>query len=411
MRRTARSGLWLLGLVVACSGAEDPPGLPDLGSAGDVGTPDQGTDAGGGGDTGAPVDLGGSEPDGGLDLGVFEPDGGVGADGGGSGGDVGVTPAPLYFPPTTGDTWETIDPATAGWDVTKLEEALAYAESKDSTGVLVLQSGRIVVERYWQGWDLHTSEGIFSASKSVTSILVGMLLEDGALTLDDPVALHLGPGWTTAPADKEALITVRHLLTMTSGLNDNLGYVADAGTRWSYNTNAYHQLFGVIAAAAGMSRDDFAQARLHDPIGMQDAAWRPQRLNASTRDMARFGLLVLANGIWDGTPILTHPTYLSEALASSQTLNPSYGYLWWLNGKSDFLLPGPNPMLQAGPLMPDAPADLVAALGAGDKKIYVVPSRGLVVARHGGPTGDPALAASSFDNLFWQKLIAAAPPP
>lgn len=318
-------------------------------------------------------------------------------------------PVGLYFPPTTGDAWETLDPVVAGWDTAALEAALAFAESKDSTAVMILQGGRIVVERYWQGWDLHRSEGIFSASKSVTSFLIGLLVQDGALRLDDPVSRHLGSGWTTAPADKEALITVRHLLTMTSGLSEALAYEADAGTTWYYNTSAYHELFRVIEAAAGMSRDQFAQRRLHDPIGMQDAAWRPQRLNASARDMARFGLLVLADGRWDGTPILDHPTYLAEATRPSQSLNPSYGYLWWLNGQSGFVLPGPSPRLTAGPLMPDAPADLVAALGAGDKKIYVVPSRGLVVVRHGGPTGDPALAASSFDNVFWRMLLEAAP--
>ncbi|MBK6688491.1 MAG: serine hydrolase [Deltaproteobacteria bacterium] len=389
--------------LLACAGEGDPPGFdagqPGVDAAGDAGLA---MDLGGLPDAGDPSDVGQVPPD----LGLPEVDGGLSPDASPS-GDVG--PSTLYFPPTTGDTWETLDPVTAGWDLTKLEAALTFAESKDSTAVIILQHGRIVTERYWQGWELHQSEAIFSASKSVTAILIGMLLEDGALTLDDPVSLHLGAGWTSAPADKEALITVRHLLTMTSGLTEGLAYEVDAGTKWYYNTSAYHELFGVIDAAAGMSRDDFAQTRLHDPIGMQDAAWRPQRLNASARDMARFGLLILANGVWDGAPILTHPTFLAEATQPSQNLNPSYGYLWWLNGQSGFVLPGPDSTLEAGPLMPDGPSDLVAALGAGDKKIYVVPSRGLVVARHGGPTGDPRLASSSFDNVFWQMLVDAAP--
>lgn len=409
-----RQKLWVSALfgagLLACGGSGDPP-IPDAGQTGADASPG---DGGAASDLGSIPDVGGA-PDAGealadasdTDTGLPELDGGASPDAD-SPADLGPPPS-LYFPPTTGDTWEALDPATAGWDLTKLEEALTFAESKDSTAVIILQGGRIIAERYWQGWDLHQSEGIFSASKSVTSFLIGMLLEDGALTLDDPVSLHLGPGWTTAPADKEALITVRHLLTMTSGLTEGLAYEVDAGTKWYYNTNAYHELFGVIAAAAGMSRDDFAQTRLHDPIGMQDAAWRPQRLNASARDMARFGLLILANGVWDHTPILTHPTFLSEATHPSQNLNPSYGYLWWLNGQSGFVLPGPNSSLQPGPLMPDGPSDLVAALGAGDKKIYVVPSRGLVVARHGGPTGDPALASSSFDNVFWRMLLEAAP--
>ena len=323
--------------------------------------------------------------------------------------DAGVAPTPaLYFPPVQGDEWATTEVEEVGWDGPLLEEAIAYAGSKRSTALIILHRGKILVERYWEGWDLHDSGPIFSASKSVTSVLIGLLLQDGRLDLDDPVSTHLGPGWSGAPPDKERLITIRHLLTMTSGLEDDLSYAADAGRVWYYNTPAYHELFGVIAAASGTSRDEYAAQRLHGPIGMQDAVWRPNHLTASARDMARFGLLTLADGRWDGAPLFADPSYLNEARAPSQDLNPSYGLLWWLNGQDGFLLPGADPTLQRGPLMPDAPADLIGALGAGDKKIYVVRSMDLVVVRHGAPTGEPTLAASSFDNVFWQKLMAAA---
>lgn len=320
-----------------------------------------------------------------------------------------VEPTAYYYPPSSGDTWETADPAALGWDLALLEDAMTYAASVDTTAVIILYRGKILLERYWQNWDAHSTQLIASASKSFTSFMIGQLKKDGSIELDAPVSNYLGTGWTTAPADKEALITVRHLLSMNSGLDEDLAYAADAGTVWFYNTPAYYQLGAVIAAVSGMSRDDFADARLHGPIGLQDTRWRPNSLISSARDMSRFGLLILSGGTWESTSLLDGPTYLDEALNSSQSLNPSYGFLFWLNGKSSYLLPGNPARGGSGPMMPDAPADLVAALGAADKKIYVVKSMDLVVVRQGGSTGEPALAASGFDNVFWQKLMLAAP--
>ncbi|MGH7471612.1 MAG: serine hydrolase domain-containing protein, partial [Longimicrobiales bacterium] len=109
--------------------------------------------------------------------------------------------------------------------------------------------------------------------------------------------------------------------------------------------------------------------------------------------------------------ILADTLYQRAMLSSSSTTNPSYGYLWWLNGKAQHRIPGPYllPTLP-GPLVPSAPADMVAALGKGDKKIYVIPSLELVVVRH-GPEADVAggnpLASSAFDEQFWARLKTA----
>lgn len=315
----------------------------------------------------------------------------------------------LYFPPTVGDTWATVEPSSVGWDSSAIDEALDYAMGERSTAVIILLDGRILAERYAATWDLHTARAVFSVTKSVTAFLVGLLEQDGALELDDTVTSHLGAGWSAAAPADEGVITIRHLLTMTSGLDEGLARVAAPGDVWFYNTPAYHVLFDVIAAASGQSRDDFASTRLHEPIGLMDSTWLPQRLSMSARDMARFGLMILAEGAWDGTPLVTDPTILDAALRPSQSLNPAYGHLWWLNGQDGFLLPGDPAPGGAGPLMPDAPADLVAALGAGDKKIYVARSMGLVVVRHGSSAGEPAAASSSFDNLLWQAILRAAP--
>ena len=120
--------------------------------------------------------------------------------------------------------------------------------------------------------------------------------------------------------------------------------------------------------------------------------------------MARFGLFILARGNWNGTQVLD-TAYFRRMTTPSQPLNRSYGYLWWLNGQPSYQLPGSQVTLP-GPLIPAAPSDLIAALGKNDQKIYVVPSLGLVVVRQGQSAGASRLAASSFDNELWTKIMA-----
>jgi CubicO group peptidase (beta-lactamase class C family) len=121
--------------------------------------------------------------------------------------------------------------------------------------------------------------------------------------------------------------------------------------------------------------------------------------------MARFGLLNLNRGTWDTTPILEDQTFFTEATTSSQDLNPSYGYLYWLNGKTNYKIPGSEELYQ-GKLIPNAPDDLFAGLGAFDQKLYVVPSQGLVIVRLGDSADADELGPTTFDNNLWEKLNA-----
>jgi CubicO group peptidase (beta-lactamase class C family) len=136
---------------------------------------------------------------------------------------------------------------------------------------------------------------------------------------------------------------------------------------------------------------------------MGEAAANPLGFATTARDLARFGLFILAGGQWRGTAVFPDQEYLRAALRPSQALNPSYGYLWWLNGQPEVARGAGGKV--PGPLIPTAPPDLVAALGAVDRKLYVVPSLGLVVTRLGNSAG-PA-----FQNNFWKLLMAAAPEP
>ena len=326
-------------------------------------------------------------------------------------------PTTMYFPPTGSDDWETITPQSLGWDVTKLNEAITYAGTKNTYGLIILYKGRIVTENYWNGWNKNTIYYIASAGKSVTAFLAGIAQQEGQLNINNKVSAYLGNGWTSAPLAKENLITVKHQLTMTTGLEYNvpdddcvtpscLGYKADAGSFWYYYNTPYRLVEDVIANATGTNYNTYTKNKLADKIGMKNYSWLNYVLWLNSRDMARFGLLILNKGIWNGNTIMTDQSYFSAMTNTSQSYNLSYGYLWWLNGKSSFMAPTLTTVFP-GALAPAAPADMIAALGKGDKKIYVIPSKDLVVIRHGDDTGDMLLGPSSFDNNFWTKLMLA----
>jgi hypothetical protein len=95
--------------------------------------------------------------------------------------------------------------------------------------------------------------------------------------------------------------------------------------------------------------------------------------------------------------------YFKSMVNTSQNLNQAYGYLWWLNGKSTLMVPGSQIVLP-GYLIPNAPADLFAALGKNDQKIYIVPSKKLVVIRQGNSAENVVSALSNFDNNLWDYI-------
>jgi CubicO group peptidase (beta-lactamase class C family) len=332
---------------------------------------------------------------------------------------------PMYFPPLAGDDWSTVSAAGLGYDSAALRGALDWAGSQKSTAVVVLWRGRIVAERYWQGWTIAKDSIIASAGKTVSAFLVGQLQEQGRVRITQTVSSLVGNGWSRSPGT-EGRITVQQLLSMSSGLDDSLKFVAEPGTRFYYNNPAYYQTFDVMLRAAGQAvtstaaMNALSRSQLFDRIGMRTAGWIPNLdtgelgfvLSCSARDMARFGLLLLNRGRWDGTPILGDTAYLRAMTSSSTEHNPSYGYLTWLNGKAQHRIPGPYALpTLTGPIIPSAPSDLWAALGKGDKKIYVSPSLELVVVRHGqeadGNEGNNPLALSGFDEQFWQRLRLA----
>jgi CubicO group peptidase (beta-lactamase class C family) len=203
---------------------------------------------------------------------------------------------------------------------------------------------------------------------------------------------------------------------MTSGLDDsksggnsfdpsNLIYKADAGTRWAYHNAPYTLLEKVVSKAIGKEFDDYFSEKLADKIGM-DGQWRwlgEYHIFFSTaRSMARFGLLILNKGDWDGEPIMKDKEFFEKMITPSQELNESYGYLWWLNGKNSFMLPQSQLVIK-GSLTPGAPADMVSGLGKNGQYLSVVPSMNLVLVRMGENPDDSEVAAM-FQRDIWEKL-------
>lgn len=322
----------------------------------------------------------------------------------------------MYFPPIGSTNWETKTIQSLNWNQSEVQPLLDYLELKNTKSFIILHNGKIVMENYFNGHTATTPWYWASAGKTLTATVTGIAEQEGFLNINNKVSDYLGTGWTSAPLIKENLITNKHLLTMTSGLNDALGddvspanlqYVANAGTRWAYH-NVYVKLQDVVAASTGQTWTNYFNTKLRDKIGMTGGAWiQDGGLSvywSTTRNMARFGLLALNKGKWEDTQVVPQ-VYMENASATSQNINLAYGYLWWLNGKASYRLPQSQIQFN-GKLIPSAPNKVYCALGKNDQKIYIVPSKKLVIIRMGEAADQTNFALTDFDEVLWQKINA-----
>lgn len=322
----------------------------------------------------------------------------------------------LYFPPTTGNIWDSILPTNLNYCQARIDSLYNYLQAKNTKSFILLKDGKRVLEKYFGTYKRDSIWYWASASKSLASFITGVAQQKGYININNKVSQYLGTGWTSAPLAKENLITIKHLITMTSGLNDApplpcdnedtaktcLTYLADAGTRWAYHTGAYRKVQDVVSNAVGQNYNLITNNWIESKTGMS-GAWFQQVYYSKARDMARFGLLNLNKGIWNTDTLLKDTAYFRAMTNTSQNLNLAYGYLWWLNGKASGMAPGFQ-IVFPGPLMSNAPSDMYAALGKNDQKIYVVPSTNMVVVRQGNTAGGFSLAASAFDNVLWDYI-------
>jgi CubicO group peptidase (beta-lactamase class C family) len=330
------------------------------------------------------------------------------------------------------------DPASVGLDAGVLDGPLArlLAENHTRAAALVVR-GRLVWELYRDGCDAATRFDTFSIAKSFMAAAIALLEADGLLSLDDPACRFL-PEWA---GDARRAITIRHLLTMTSGLALHYGRFTAApdataaalawpllrrpGARWCYEQAAAHALTPIVVRASGRQPLELLRERVLDPIGAGDVGWMRagngdclgwRSVLASARDVARFGELLLARGRWGGQALLGERfvgrMIGGDPLTAAAAADPpreephrrAYGFLCWHN---------------RGGIWPGVHADGFALLGAWGNSCLVDPRHDFVFVRLVTPEGrrpspardGNALALLDHGNArLWRAVLAAFDP-
>ncbi len=281
--------------------------------------------------------------------------------------------------------WETSTPEAEGVSPAGLEKLKALFTEKKTQAALVIRHGKIVAEWYWDGKDKESRFQAFSVTKSIASTAIGLLIKDGKVKLEQSASDFI-PEWKN---DERKEITVRHLITMTSGLTNNDGTIfgqkdqlgksialpklKQAGTLWNYNNGACNTLSQVITAASGKEMNDFLTERLYKPLGITNFEMDKSEgktlaymgMHTSARELAKIGYLFLRDGKWKKKRLLPKG-WVAEATNTSQELNKEYGYLWWVRTKN---------------ADPNLPKDSYNAAGFGGQFISVFPSQDLIVIR------------------------------
>ncbi|MCP4434803.1 MAG: beta-lactamase family protein [Actinomycetia bacterium] len=341
-----------------------------------------------------------------------------------------------YFP---GEEWETVDAGAAGIDRAALDAIAADAEAGLSNCFLVTRGGRIVDEWYWQDTDENSTQETFSASKSFTATLVGMAADEGYLTVEDKASTWI-PEWVGTPSED---ITVEQLLNNTSGrfydfqtdyvemaakASDKTAFAIgleqehDPGTEWVYNNSAIQTLEQVFEGATGQDMADFADERLFGPLGMQDSSIDRDRagnpltfmgVQSTCRDMARFGIMALRDGNWDGEQVVSEEWMEASTGESSQEMNAAYGWLWWLNrpgrimgGDNATGEDGDESAAQVKQMIEGAPEEMFFAMGLGGQMIAIDPGTETVVVRMGPATYDDDI--EKFERKDIPRVVTEA---
>jgi CubicO group peptidase (beta-lactamase class C family) len=296
--------------------------------------------------------------------------------------------------------------------------------------LLVVHGGRIVHERYAPGVDASTRTRTWSTAKSIAVTLIGMLVDDGRLALDAPLGLDWLPASAqdepSPPSDPRSAITLRHLLNMSSGLFpvDNgleyatgsglaywagasssagarlRGLVREPGTSWDYEN--YDTLLAVYAMKRALGNQqaylEYPRRALLDRIGMRNTTIGVDRFGdfvlssqvyTNARDLARFGLLYLRGGVWNGERLLSRQwiDFVRTPAPATRGRGSFYGGHFWLVPED----------------RDDVPPDAYATAGNRGQYVVVVPSHDLVIVRRGLDYG-----RQGFDRWDLTREVLAA---
>lgn len=279
--------------------------------------------------------------------------------------------------------------------------AISYSDARRGVSVLILKNGRPICEAYSAQGGPEVGFEIWSGTKSFWGVAAAAAVQDGLLSLDEPVAATISE-WRADPV--KSTVTLRQLLTLTSGLSSPPGrampfaeavtwpFKAAPGEAFIYGASPY-QVFGLVLqrklAAAGRPSDpyDYLKARILDPIGLKPTNWRrapngdlllPQGAVLTAREWAKFGEFVRARGVVNGKSLVDPKTF-GELFVGTKA-NPAYGVTWWLPRPSNAPL-APTAAVDLSLHADEVPADMVVAGGAGDQRLYVIPSLGVTVVR------------------------------
>ncbi|MCB0547987.1 MAG: serine hydrolase [Phaeodactylibacter sp.] len=297
-------------------------------------------------------------------------------------------------------------------DETALEAAADWAFNRKSPeqvtlSLLIVHKGQIILERYAPGVDMKTKTRTWSTAKSIAATLIGMLVDEGKLALDEPLGLEWLPQVLSPEADPRNEITLRHVLNMSSGLYPvdnngmeyatgsglaywagassaigarNRGLVRRPGAYWDYEN--YETLLAVLAMKKALGDSvnylEFPRRALLDKIGMRNTLLSVDRFGdfilssqvyTNARDLARFGLLYLQDGLWKGERLLSEEwiRFVRTPAPSTAERGNFYGGQWWL-------VPDDRT---------DVPKDAYSTAGNRGQYVIVVPSHELVIVRRG----------------------------
>lgn len=317
-------------------------------------------------------------------------------------------------------------------DARKLQDALDYGTSQLSFAVRVYRHGCLVGEDRLASLNRNAQYESWSMAKSVTSLVFGRAMTLGLISPDDPV------GSLVPEADgPHGNITIRELLTMTSGLRWNglrdyniftmpdrivdaltLDVAHPPGTYYEYAQSAVSLLAEAVGRAAGMDFEAFAQLELMGRLGIRDESWWWVRdkagnvggfygVNMRPDDFGRLGELMRRDGVWRGERLLSRE-YMRRAVEPTET-NGCYGWLIWLNAGAPCIGPRVTERpVSDGREFPDLPADLYHFSGLFGQIVTVFPSQGIVVARMGQ---DPGLinfaGGAGWEHELYRKVLGA----
>jgi CubicO group peptidase (beta-lactamase class C family) len=308
------------------------------------------------------------------------------------------------------DVFGHANPNPRAVDLVAIDKMLADAEASGSESAIVAVGDTIIAEKYFGHSGGPTS--VQSVTKSVTSLLIGILIDQGKIrSLDEPFSTWY-PAWNDGGPKSRA--TLRHVVTMTAGVSDFpaptgdppdwLAYLAsrpltwEPGTQFAYSTSNAYLLTGVIKQASGMAADDFARANLFAPLGITNWNWfKDGQGNADTggglflrpRDMLRVARLVRDGGVWKGRRIVSS-SWLDDSTRTPSPLFACYAMEWWVLREGCDSNTGAQPTL--------GPDQGFYADGYGGQYITVVPSTSMLGVRTTTPPEDE-VSEAEYDRL------------